>query len=178
MPDPNLSASFLRAAKRLTPEAQSKPLQGNLRRAISSCYYAVYHALAKSCADCLVGATKERRPNKAWVEVYRGLSHNLCKDACSTSKNVNFPEEIHDFADAFRQLQDARENADYNPLVRPTKEDAQFFIGLAEQSIRTLKAVPQKDRKAFAAWVLITSPGAKRARSRMRTGDGRNLRKQ
>jgi hypothetical protein len=166
MPDPKLPEGFLIAAEKLIGSA-GKPAQGQLRRAISTCYYAVFHALAKLCADSLIGSTKASRPNNAWVEVYRGIGHGLCKDACFRAKTIpGFPPELHDFSDAFIQLLDARENADYNPLVRPTKQDALFFVSLARKSISALRGVRSVDKRAFAAWVLITSPGAMAARKR------------
>ncbi|AVL53981.1 hypothetical protein CEP88_16160 [Roseobacter denitrificans] len=164
MPDGRLAQNFLSTARRLAPVSARRPNQANLRRCISTCYYAVFHALAKTAADSLVGATKSRRPNKAWVEVYRGLGHGACKDACKKAGQVSFPQEVHDFADAFIQLQEARHRADYDPMYRPNKAEALVYIALAEKSIATLKAVPTTDKKAFVAWVLITSPGAKHAR--------------
>lgn len=164
MPDGKLAQGFLVTARRLAPATTKKPMQANLRRCISTCYYAVFHALAKTVADSLVGATKSRRPNKAWVEAYRGLGHGNCKNACKQAKNINFPPDLIDFADAFVQLQEARHRADYDPMYRPTKNEALTIIGIAERSIATLKSVPTKDKKAFATWVLITSPGATMAR--------------
>lgn len=170
MPDGKLAQGFLTTARRLAPTSAKKPVQANLRRCISTCYYAVFHALAKMVADSLIGATKAVRPNKAWVEVYRGLVHGPCKNACTSAKNINFPQEILDFADTFVQLQEARHRADYDPMYRPTKKDALMYISLAERCIATLKAVPSKDKKAFATWVLITSPGATQARSLAKQG--------
>jgi len=175
MPDSRLADGFLETARGLIPNKRRKPTQANLRRAISTSYYAVFHALAKVCADSLVGATKSKRPNKAWVEVYRGLTHGLCKEACTNASGIAFPPAIHDFADAFVQLQDARHMADYDPMVRPTKEQAQFYAELADQSIKALRSAPSNDRKAFAAWVLITSRGAKEARKRVKGGDLRKI---
>lgn len=175
MPDGKLAQGFLGTAKRLVPTNSERPIQANLRRSISSSYYAVFHALAKLAADSLVGATKSRRPNKAWVEVYRGLDHGTCKQACDRAKTVKFPSELHDFSDAFLQLQDARHSADYDPMVKPTKQEALFYIRLAEKSIQTLKDVGPLDRKAFATWVLITSKGANDSRKRFKDGTFRDL---
>jgi uncharacterized protein (UPF0332 family) len=176
MPDARLAESFLKTAERLVPKSAKRPTQANLRRSISTSYYAIFHALAKLCADALVGKTKSSRPNKAWVEVYRGLSHGSCKKACNGAGNVDFPQELKDFSDAFVQLQEARHDADYNPMVRPRKENAIFCLELAKQSIRALKAVSSTDRTAFATWVLITSQGAQQAKERVRAGDARRVR--
>ncbi|WP_157932959.1 hypothetical protein [Roseovarius salinarum] len=131
---------------------------------MSSSYYAMFHALGRMCADSLVGTQPARRPNKAWVEVYRGLAHSACLDACKNAHAVEFPQEVKDFADAFKQLQEARHIADYDPTTRFNKETAEEKLALAETSITALKNVPSRHKKAFATWVLITSHGAKQAR--------------
>lgn len=164
MPNARLAAGLIGTAKRLVPDGRRRPTEASLRRAISSCYYSVFHTLAKLAADCLIGATPAKRPNKAWIEVYRGLNHNTCHAACRDAGYINFPNEIKQFADAFVQLQDARHQADYDPEYRPTKKDALFYIALAEKSIAVLRSVPNSDKKAFSAWVLITSRGTKVAR--------------
>jgi len=162
-PDPELADGFLKIAQRLIPQGQ-KPAQAQLRRSVSSSYYAMFHALARMCADCLVGTQPSKRSNKAWVEVYRGLAHGACLDACKRASSVNFPPEIKSFTDAFQQLLRERERADYDPTARFSREDALKTLGLAEEAVAALKTVPMLDRRAFAAWVLITSPGAQKAR--------------
>lgn len=176
MPDATLAGGFLASAKRLVTPKAKKPTQANLRRCISTCYYSVFHALAKACADGLVGSTKSRRPNKAWVEVYRGLEHGPSKNACSQARGIAFPEDLKAFSDAFVQLQETRHLVDYDPLVRPTQADALFYIALAEECIDALKRVSSLDKKAFATWVLITSRGADNARKRARNGLERQVR--
>lgn len=166
MPESSLPRGLLSTARRLSQADAKRPTQANLRRSISTAYYAAFHALAKMCADSLVGTAKSSRPNKAWIEVYRGLVHGTCKDACKRAKSINFPNEIKDFAEAFAQLQDLRHEADYNPAFKPSKEDAQLAVDQASRIIGALTAAQSKDRKAFATWVLITSPGAVQARKR------------
>lgn len=178
MPDGNLAKGFIGAAKRLIPASAKRPTQASLRRAISTSYYAVFHALAKMAADSLVGVVKAKRSDKAWVEVYRGLTHGHCKTACEGAKNIRFPEELHDFSDAFMQLQEARHLVDYDPMIRVRKEDALFYISLAERSIQALKNTGMLDRRAFATWVLITSQGAKNARQRAKVSNSRVIPRQ
>ena len=169
MPDADLAARFLATSKTLAEAAPDD--SGALRRAISTAYYAVFHALARMCADALVGDVEADRPNKAWVEVYRGLDHGKCKNACAGAKNVAFPRELRDFADAFGQLQSARHQADYDPTFEPNFEEASLYIALADRNIATLEAVKPVDQKAFSAWVLITGQGAAKARQQvMRQG--------
>lgn len=166
MPDGKLAINLIGTARKLVPQSGGRPTQADLRRGISTAYYAVFHALAKCAADNLVGATKKSRPNKAWVEVYRGLGHGTCKQACRKANQINFPDDIHTFADEFVQLHAAREDADYDPYVRPKLDTARLHIDVAEKCINLLNSAPKKDKIAFVAWVLITSRGADQARKR------------
>jgi len=162
MPDARLADGHLAVAKRLS--TTKRPTQSEIRRSISSSYYAVFHALARTCANALVGKTPSKRPNKAWVEVYRGLSHGVCQKACSQASKVDFPECIHDFADNFQQLQELRHKADYDPSAKFEKKDAETWYQLAQMSILSLRSAGNVDKKAFATWVLISSQGARSAR--------------
>ncbi|MBW7920762.1 MAG: hypothetical protein H3C51_01525 [Rubellimicrobium sp.] len=174
MPDTTLAAGLIVSANALVDASgRRKPAQASLRRAVSSAYYAAFHQLARSCADALVGTSRQRRPNRAWVEVYRGIEHGAARAACDGAGNVGFPAGVKTFADAFRQLQIAREAADYDPMIRLGKVEVQGFIALAEDGIAALGAVSRTDRIAFATWVLITTRGARHARNRVRAGNTR-----
>lgn len=176
MPDTSLAKGLIETARALCPEEGTrKPKQASLRRAVSAAYYAVFHHLARTCADALVGTSKAKRPNKAWVEVYRGLDHGAAKNACQGAGNVAFPQGIKDFADAFKQLQSARYSADYDPMIRLTKVQALSFITLANDSISALDGAGKRDKLAFATWVLITSKGATDARVRAKVENPRQV---
>jgi len=162
MPDAKLADGHLAVAKRLA--TTKRPTQSELRRSISSSYYAVFHALARTCANSLVGKTPSRRPEKAWIEVYRGLNHGVCEKSCEQASRVNFPDCIKEFADAFRQLQALRHKADYDPAIRFGKVDAETWYEIARLSVESLRSASSYDKRAFAAWVLISSQGAKHAR--------------
>lgn len=164
-PDGKLSEGCLIVAANLIPRDRARPVQAALRRSISSSYYAVFHALAKSIADSLVGSVPKTRPNRAWVDVYRGIGHSTTKDACKKAGSVNFPASIRAFADSFVRLHDARNLADYDPEVRFSKEDALANLAEAKDALAALKGTEHLHKKAFAAWVLVTSPGAVKGRA-------------
>ena len=164
MPDQTLGRSFLDAAAELIPEDLTQSPQGQLRRAVSSCYYSVFHALAKACADALVGSDQANRSDDAWVEVYRGLDHGKCLSACEGSLKVRFPETLKSFANDFMQLQIARHRADYDPMARIDCVGALACYGVAEGCLDALNQTREKDMVAFATWLLITSKGAAHAR--------------
>lgn len=175
MPDEQLAEDLVATAKKLLNAENADVTQTDLRRAISTAYFAVFHALARVSAHSLVGEDREERPNRAWVEVYRGLSHGSCKNACAKASSINFPDEIKGFANIFVQLQDARKRVDYDPMCRPTAAEALQWVTIAEVSIRKLCEAETKSKIAFATWVLITSPGADLARNAVKFSVGPQL---
>ena len=127
-------------------------MQANLRRAVSTAYYAVFHSLARMAADLIVGTDR----NDAWHQAYRALEHGSAKNACRNREAMRkFPSEIRKFADAFAVLQATRQRADYSLEDRYSKVDANAAIDAAHDAIRLLKKVGAKDRRRFVAHVLF-----------------------
>ena len=71
-------------------EARGRPQQARLRKAISAAYYAVFHALANSNADTLIGASPQFRSLPAWTQTYRALGHGFAKSQIQSGLN-SFP---------------------------------------------------------------------------------------
>jgi uncharacterized protein (UPF0332 family) len=149
-----VSEDLIVTARRLARAGPKKPRQADLRRAISTAYYALFHALAKEAADLLVGAGA-MRAEKAWVHAYRALEHGFAKNACKEAKNLGFPPGIAVCANDFVELQEARHRADYDPAARFSRAEALGWVARAEAAIRELRAEPRRDRKAFAVHLLL-----------------------
>jgi len=142
-------------ARHLAKARPSKPRQADLRRAVSTAYYAVFHALAHECADRLVGTNKASRSAQAWTQVYRALDHGFAKQQYSRTRNKDFPAHIVQFADAFITLQEERNRADYDPNATYTRAEVSIHVQAAQQAIRDLRSEPKRDRTAFAAWATL-----------------------
>lgn len=153
-----LSEDFLLAAKLLVRSGSGKPKQANLRRATSTAYYAMFHALAHCCADLLVGASKSSRSNEAWHQTYRSLEHGAVKNACASAIIKKFPLEIQDFAALFVSMQKKRHDADYNPKEKFYKSATLIDIRLVESTIKAFKDSSAKDKRAFAIFTLLKLP--------------------
>jgi hypothetical protein len=149
-----LSHDLIGTARRLARANPSRPRQADLRRAVSTAYYAVFHALARQCGDRFIG-TGQNRSRPAWKQVYRALDHGFAKKACFRAANLGFPSGVVTFADIFARLQDERHRADYDPEARYTRADVQAFVGMAEQATSALSEAPLGDRAAFTALVLL-----------------------
>jgi uncharacterized protein (UPF0332 family) len=146
---------LLETAGVLLRSGPSRLKDANLRRAHSAIYYALFHCLARSCADLLIGATKSARSPEAWRQTYRALCHGPARKACGDGRVSAFPNAIRDFANEFVKMQKKRHLADYDPLVKIVKSEVQADLEVARQAIADFKAAPIKDRRAFCAFVLF-----------------------
>lgn len=149
-----MTTSLLVTALRLANAARSRPRQSDLRKAVSSAYYALFHEIAKDASDLLVGVGRDR-PDKAWRQAYRALDHGFARNACRELRTLGFPPTLQACGDAFVSLQQARHDADYDPTHRLSRSQALQAIALAERAIADLKASSRKDRKAFAVLLLL-----------------------
>jgi uncharacterized protein (UPF0332 family) len=156
-----LPHDLLVTALYLANSSKGKPRQAHLRRAVSTTYYGMFHALARCCADLLIGGTGSSRSAEAWNQVYRALGHSSVKDTCAKKKAVlaKFPQEIQDFANVFLQMQTKRDDADYNPHGTLFKSAVLIDIEIAQAAIDNFSKAPQKDRRAFAAFVMLKQRG-------------------
>ncbi len=135
-------------------ERRGRPQQMQLRKAISSAYYAMFHALANSNANTLIGVSPQFRHRPAWIQTYRALEHGFAKGQINRGL-TEFPLEIQDFGATFVLLQDQRHRADYNPDGEFTRAGTVRLINRAEVAISAFEAAPLMERKTFAAHVLF-----------------------
>ena len=64
MPVPNPDHLLDQADRLITSQGRGAPRQADLRRAISTAYYSVFHAIVTNATDDLVGSTQ--RQTTAW----------------------------------------------------------------------------------------------------------------
>ena len=130
------------------------PPEGSLRRAVSTAYYAMFHALANSNADCLVGTANTTLNRHVWSRVYRGLEHRDAKRNLQRDQHL-FSKRVRVFADTFVQLQAQRHIADYDPDQTFSFSVALNWIDRAEEAINDFMSVPIDERKGVAIQSLI-----------------------
>lgn len=137
-----------------TPHPNTQPLQDSLRRAVSTAYYAMFHALASSNADCLLGTPHDPLTEHAWSRIYRGLNHNATRRNLLQGQGL-FSPQIEQFAGRFAQLQDQRHLADYDPNMTFTLPETIAWIGAAEEAIDGFMQTGVDERKLVAIQALI-----------------------
>jgi len=144
---------LLDTARKLTRSA-NKPRQTDLKRAVSTAYYAMFNFLAGECADLFIG-TGAARKSSSWIHVHRALEHGVAKNGCGQVRTLAFPLKIVRFADLFISMQEERHSADYDPSSRYTRTEVIGLIGSVDQAIKEFKSSPRPDRVAFATLVLL-----------------------
>lgn len=145
---------LLSAALLLTKQdAYGRPRDADLRRAMSTTYYAMFHCLSSSNADVLVGDSP--RTSDAWMSAYRALDHGPTYRRCDSPSVKTFPEEIQRFAATFRTLKESREDADYNPAAKFRRFDVHQHIRDAFDAIEDFRQLPDSQRREFAVHVLF-----------------------
>ncbi len=145
---------LLDLTRQLAAGSSKRPRQIELRRAVSSLYYAMFHALALMNANQIAGST--RRRSDAWVRVYRALDHVKTKDELRRRDVRSLSPQIGQFAILFVELQDLRHEADYDPRpFAPNKQQVLAMISQAEKAIEGLETLPPDLRTQLAAIVLL-----------------------
>ena len=150
-------ADLLSGARYLAERgANKRPRQADLKRAMSSIYYALFHALARTCADMLIGGRNSDRADAAWRQIYRSLEHGLAASQCANKAAiVRFPKEIQDVANSFLIMQKKRHEADYDPAFRTFKPEVLLDLAAVQRVIELFVKSKARDRRAFAAFILF-----------------------
>jgi uncharacterized protein (UPF0332 family) len=165
----DLVATALKRAK----AGPKKPRQADLRRAASTAYDALFHAIAENGANLIVSGVTSV-PDKTWSQAYRMLDHGFAKNACreidaetvKPGKNPAdaiapvFPapvgrDRFKFIADTFISLQEQRHEADYKPLKTFTRATALNAISDAASAISELENAGRSHRLAFAVHLLM-----------------------
>ena len=143
----------MEAARGLTDPDCGRLTQARLRRAISTAYCGMFHCLAASAANLLIGRTQ----GPAWRRAYRALEHGRARNACLQSRTMReFPAEVHHFAKAFVTLQNNRQQADYALDAGPyRKSDVIGQIDMAELAIARFEQADIGARRDFVAHVMF-----------------------
>ncbi len=137
-----------------------RPRQVDIRRAISSAYYSVFHALLTAMADEFIGVAN--RSSKLYGLIYRSVEHRWLRDLCADLGKPSPPAKYSDYlpaggigtdlvtlATAIVDLQERRHAADYNPMLVFAASDAKFAIATARAALTLMARAPADSRKIF-----------------------------
>lgn len=144
-----LHQDLLKLARDLVDRNPGASVEADLRRGVSTAYYALFHLLVHEATTHLV-AVAALRPRMA-----RSFDHKVMKAVCQeytkltpnaagslvTAAGQVVPQQIKDVARAFVTLQEARHEADYNTAVAATHAQADTEVLRAEAAFLNWTAV-------------------------------------
>ena len=159
---------LLRVARALA--VGPSPIDAELRRAISSAYYALFHATLQLAALRFVGAPHGH--TAAYALIYRGFVHGRMKDVCKAIdrpilgqrhqtllQRTSVSPEARAFATVFVSLQDLRHKADYDPQIVFERSDAVDACDKAEAAAHSLAAIEPLELTDLLALLLVEPRG-------------------
>lgn len=167
MPVLNPDHLLEQAARLSAPLGGGSPRQADLRRAISSIYYAVFHAVLSEAADDFVGKTHRASPRYALV--YRSVDHRSLRALCDDVRKDALParyaryvpvggfgSELRQFSVAFVALYEKRQLADYDPHFRATRSDVLADLANGHAALTLFRRAGRSSRKAFLTLVVVS----------------------
>lgn len=141
----------------------SKLLQGaatgdDIKRSVSTVYYAIFHHLCQRHCDLLVA---DETLGAARYQAYRSVEHSNAKAACQECRAAGkgFPKGIIRYAETFIWLQELRHDADYNPTAQFEFNHVNDLIKSCQNAIAAFDAEPERHRRAFILFVALKRRG-------------------
>ncbi|MHB1103497.1 MAG: hypothetical protein ACYC0C_12150 [Devosia sp.] len=166
MPAPNPEHLIEQAERLINLPQAGAPRQADIRRAISSAYYAAFHATLAAVADQFIGVAFRNSPQYALA--YRAVDHRDIRDLCDDLLKPTIPAkygpylplggfaaDIFEYVAATSELQERRHAADYDPAVRLRITEAQLSIRLARHAVLRLAAATSEQRRAFTTLLVF-----------------------
>ena len=133
------------------------PSREAIHRAISTAYYAVFHAICAINADIQHGVPTNPTTAQGWTDTYRQMRHGFA--ARSLRENLlTLTQDAQLLANGFISLKTARETADYDPNRAMTVGDADFWIEEAREALIAMQAMTTADRQTFSNITLTGNP--------------------
>lgn len=149
----------------IAPPPAGPPRQVDLRRAVSSAYYALFHLTLTALADEMIGAAN--RSSQRYALVHRGIDHRALKDLCLVLSKTTVPPRFAPFipagffgrdflvyAGAVVALQNERHRADYDVTARYKTSSARSAIAQSRRGITAFRGIEASRKKMFLTLLL------------------------
>lgn len=142
-----------------------RPRQANLRRSVSTAYYAVFHYLVDEVCRAQIGTQNSQKEYRHALT--RAFAHASMKEACTSfaggtlkqaivkgfprdaKGNYPIPIEVQDIASTFVELQQKRHQADYDLSERFRKVEVLALIDQAKTHVERFRNLAVSDTRKF-----------------------------
>lgn len=123
------------------------------RRAVSTAYYAVFHAIASLCANEIL--PRANKNSAEFERVYRALEHGSLKSELQKAP-LKDNERLRKIGALVLRLQSERHRSDYLPTQRLyTTETCAEHLESARLAMTLLKLLDEQDRRTLAVALLF-----------------------
>lgn len=152
-------------ARKIAELDPRKPRQANLRRAVSTAYYALFHYLVDEVCRAQIGTQNSQKEHR--YVLARAFAHTSMKDACvsfaggtlkeaiikglprDANGNYSIPIEIRSIAATFVELQEKRHLADYDLSETFFKVEVLRLIEQANLDVESFRRLAVSDTRKF-----------------------------
>jgi uncharacterized protein (UPF0332 family) len=149
-----MDRDLLAVATLLAWTEQGLPKHAMMRRAVSTAYYALFHALADRCAKTLV--TSSGSDWDTFTLVYRALDHASAKRFFEMRDVERSGAEIASLARVFVNLRQARITADYLPTRFPYGQKQVIeFVEQAREGCEVIAKISTGNMRRLAAQIIF-----------------------
>ena len=118
-------------------------------RAISTEYYAAFHALNANNADAIVGTPITQTMSEDWIRTYRSTRHRHAANRLDRNQ-LPLSNGAQIFSRSFSKLYNARIRADYRPQTQFDTGTANLWLNRAEVAIQELQQLNYNERAIIA----------------------------
>jgi hypothetical protein len=154
-------------ARELATRDPRRPRQVNLRRAVSSAYYALFHGLIDQTCRLVLGTRQSDAPFRHVLG--RAFTHGTMKQACtafaggtlkaSVAKGLPagfaVPSEVRAVARTFIAMQEQRHAADYDRTEQFQRSGVVFLVAQVDRNLNAfLDLAPSIEKNFFLTCLL------------------------
>lgn len=158
-----ISDDLIEASELLIVVTTGSPKQAMLKRAVSTAYYALFHALAYNNVDALLGWGM---PSPHYWDIvspiYGLIEHGSAKSALGRITRTHPQSDVFiRVGSAFAEIQKQRMLADYDPKPRFTLSAVRELIEVAREAIADIGRLRRDDRRFLASQLIAKNrPGS------------------
>jgi hypothetical protein len=137
----------------------------DIRRAIATAYYGVFHFILRQVADTIAGSGNHK--TNLYNMVYRSVQHKPLRDLCNQFRGTTLGPNVKPyspldgfgpivaFAGLIYELYEQRILADYVPFRAFEEGKSRITVGYGREAVKHFKEAKLEQRAAFIALLTI-----------------------
>ena len=147
--DPHHLVASARLSLAATPP-NSPEYRATAHRAVSTAYYAAFHALNANNAGAIIGTPTTQTMADDWIRIYRSTRHRHAATRLDRNQ-LPLSNGARIFSRSFSRLYNARIRVDYRPQTHFDGNAAHYWLDRAEVAIQELQQLNYNERATIAA---------------------------